>query len=294
MKFFRIEIAATLLALLVLSAVGVSAAQAIPDHVVSTNAFAPFELWKSAVLAGDSTRLASLYTSDPPTEITVGKNKLDGDADVAFWTGLKATKAKFEVLKDELPKPDLRVLAFKAEIESGPSSQPRIVYVNAALAWVHSSGQWLVAGGQRTEATLLQQPASKGKNIYPPDADAHAEIKESEAKAAKENKRVLLVFGANWCYDCHVLDLAFHRPDFADAVAGYEVVHVDIGDDGKKNGDIAQEFDVPLNKGIPAVAVLDGSGKLLVSQKNGEFENARAMTPQALLEFLNHWKPAAR
>ncbi|MGA9384940.1 MAG: thioredoxin family protein, partial [Candidatus Sulfotelmatobacter sp.] len=107
-------------------------------------------------------------------------------------------------------------------------------------------------------------------------------------------KRVLLVFGANWCYDCHVLDLAFQRPDFAAAMAGYEVVHVDIGPDGKKNADLAKQFQVPLDKGVPALAVADSAGKVLVSQKNGEFENARAMTPEALLEFLNKWKPEVR
>jgi hypothetical protein len=50
---------------------------------------------------------------------------------------------------------------------------------------------------------------------------------------------------------------------------------------------------VPLERGIPALAVLDSEGKLLVSQKNGEFENARSMTPDVLLEFLNKWKPRA-
>ena len=104
----------------------------------------------------------------------------------------------------------------------------------------------------------------------------------------------MLVFGANWCYDCHVLDLAFHRPDFALAMAGYEVVHVDIGPDGKKNAELAKEFQVPLDKGIPALAVLEGDGKLVVSQKNGEFEDARSLTPEALLEFLNKWKPETR
>jgi thiol:disulfide interchange protein len=121
--------------------------------------------------------------------------------------------------------------------------------------------------------------------------DARAEIKEAEEKAAKEHQRILLVFGANWCYDCHVLDLAFHRPDFVPVMAGYEVVHVDIGPDGKKNADLAKEFQVPLDKGIPALAVLEGDGKLVVSQKNGEFEDARSLTPEALLEFLNKWKP---
>jgi thiol:disulfide interchange protein len=106
---------------------------------------------------------------------------------------------------------------------------------------------------------------------------------------------VLLVFGANWCFDCHVLDLAFQRPDLAPVVAsGYEVVHVDLGPDEKKNADLVAQFEVPLDKGIPALAVAESDGKLVVSQKNGEFEDARSLTPEALLEFLNKWKPNNR
>lgn len=42
---------------------------------------------------------------------------------------------------------------------------------------------------------------------------------------------------------------------------------------------------------IPAIAVLDYSGKLLFSQKNGEFEKARSLDRETLLAFLNQWKP---
>jgi len=133
-------------------------------------------------------------------------------------------------------------------------------------------------------------PRPQVEDLYPANVDARAEIKEAEERAAKEHKRVLLVFGANWCGDCHVLDKAFHRPDFASAIAAYEVVHVDIGPDGKKNNDLAEQYQVPLKKGIPALAVLESDGKVVVSQKNGEFENARAMNPQAFLDFLNKWK----
>ena len=77
-------------------------------------------------------------------------------------------------------------------------------------------------------------------------------------------------------------------------MTGYEVVHVDLGDDEKKNGDLVKQFEVPLDKGIPALAVAESDGRLVVSQKNGEFEDARSLTPEALLEFLDKWKPAAR
>jgi hypothetical protein len=55
-----------------------------------------------------------------------------------------------------------------------------------------------------------------------------------------------------------------------------------------------KQYDIPLNKGIPALAVAESDGKLVVSQKGGEFENARALTPEALREFLTKWKPEAR
>jgi hypothetical protein len=89
-----------------------------------------------------------------------------------------------------------------------------------------------------------------------------------------------------------VLDLAFQQPELAPILAAnYEVVHVDLGPDEKKNADLVQQFDIPLNKGIPAMAVADSDGKLIVSQKNGEVEDARQLSPEFLAEFLNKWKP---
>jgi hypothetical protein len=217
------------------------------------------------------------------------------DADVEFWVGLKARSIDLDILQTTSPQPGVQVVRFQAEIRSGvPPEESETVYVNEGQAWQRQGSEWRLVVVQRTHAAHLKQPVNKDKNIYPADADARAEIKKAEQEAAKEHKRVLLVFGANWCYDCHVLDLAFHRPDFAAALAGYEVVHVDIGPDGKKNSDVAKQFQVPLDKGVPALAVADSAGKVLVSQKNGEFENARAMTPEVLIEFLNKWKPETR
>ena len=41
-----------------------------------------------------------------------------------------------------------------------------------------------------------------------------------------------------------------------------------------------EQYQVPMKKGIPAIAVLDSDGKLLYSQKGGEFEKARALAPE--------------
>jgi len=145
-----------------------------------------------------------------------------------------------------------------------------------------------------SSAVCFSQSVKQEKEIYNESADARAEIKEALHKARAEHKRVIVVFGANWCYDCHVLDAAFHRSDLAPILAAnYEVVHVDIGR-GEKNQDLMMKYEVPMKRGIPGLAVLDADGKLVYSQKNGEFEKARALTPEDFLAFLNKWKPGAQ
>jgi len=255
----------------------------------SDASFAPFEQWKAAVLAGDAAALKAMYSTDPPAHVTVGVVKRDAEADVNFWLGLKARNMKVEVVRNE-PRHGHISYIFRAEVQTGlPNEQT--VNITDDQSWQQLGDGWRLIAVERTDSPRLTQPANMKKDIYPADADAHAEIKEAEKKAAAGHKRLLLVFGANWCFDCHVLDLAFRRPDLAPVVANYEVVHIDLGPDEHKNADLVEQYQIPLNKGIPALAVAESDGKLVVSQKNGEFEDARGLTPDALLEFLNRWKP---
>jgi ketosteroid isomerase-like protein len=254
--------------------------------------FPPLDQWRAAVIAGDAAALKALYSTDPAAQVEANGVEGSGDADISFWLGLKARSMKIEIIR-MTEHPGTEGVIFKAEVETAlPSGE--IMNVTDAQGWRKQGEQWRMVGAERTDAPHLKQPSDMKKDLYPASVDVRTEIKEAEEKAATEHKRVLLVFGANWCFDCHVLDLAFHRPDFASAMAGYEVVHVDIGPDGKKNSDLAMQYDTPLNKGIPVLAVLESDGKVVVSQKNGEFEDARSLTPQALLEFLNKWEPQTR
>lgn len=141
--------------------------------------------------------------------------------------------------------------------------------------------------------TPLPRPTEK-RDLYPENVDAKAEISEALAVAKKTGKRVMLIFGGNWCYDCHVLDAAFRSPEIAPTLnANYVVVHVNIGE-YDKNLDLAEKYDVPLKKGVPAAAVLKSDGTIVVSQKNQEFEKARSMSTEDVLAFLNKWKPVRK
>jgi thioredoxin 1 len=135
----------------------------------------------------------------------------------------------------------------------------------------------------------LQPPAQPNMQLYPANANAQEEIKEATAAAGKQNKRILLVFGGNWCIDCHVLDNAFHQPRVAPLLNGnFIVVHVDVGK-YDKNLDVAKKYHIDLEKGVPSVAVLNSDGNFLNS--TSEFEKARLLTEDDVVQFLDKWKP---
>jgi thiol:disulfide interchange protein len=126
------------------------------------------------------------------------------------------------------------------------------------------------------------------KNLYSETANPTADIAAALARARREHKRVLLDFGGNWCGDCQLLDIYYHQSPNAELLAkNFILVHIDIGH-MDKNVDVAKKYNVPITKGVPALAVIDANGKLLYSEREKEFEHT---TPEAINAFLNRWKP---
>jgi len=137
----------------------------------------------------------------------------------------------------------------------------------------------------------LASARSQEHDIYPAPEQAKADLAAGLKTAAASHKRLILDFGGNWCGDCKVLDIYFHNPANRTILeSNYVLVHVNIGH-MDENQAIAEHYQVPLAKGVPALAVLDEHGKLLYSQKTGEFEAMRRMEPNAVTSFLIQWKP---
>lgn len=140
-----------------------------------------------------------------------------------------------------------------------------------------------------SRAQTLTTPFVK-KQIYSETANPSADIAAALKKARAEGKRVILDFGGDWCGDCQVLDIYFHqKPNAALLAKHFVLVPVYIGQ-MDRNLDVAKKYNVPVHKGVPALAVLDANGKLLYSQQTGQFGHMRNMSASAVTEFLNHWK----
>lgn len=133
-------------------------------------------------------------------------------------------------------------------------------------------------------------PSPVAKHIYSETADPKADIAAGLAQARREHKRVILDFGGDWCGDCQVLDIYFHQsPNSTLLDKEFVLVHVWIGH-MDTHLDVAAKYGVPINKGVPALAVLSSAGKVLYSQATGEFADMRSMDPASVTEFLKKWK----
>ena len=144
-------------------------------------------------------------------------------------------------------------------------------------------------------AALLTVAASTAsaatRDIYPDPSQARADLAAALKTAAAAHKRILLDFGGNWCGDCQVLDIYFHDPANRPILeANFVLVHINIGQ-MDANVALAEKYGIPLEKGVPALAVLSERGTLLYSQKGGEFEAMRRMESSAVTKFLVQWKP---
>ena len=144
-----------------------------------------------------------------------------------------------------------------------------------------AAGLMFIAGNAR--------PATR--DIYPDPGQAQADLSAALKTAATTHKRVLVDFGGNWCGDCIVLDMYFHNEANRPILdANYVLVHVNVGH-LDENVDIARRYAIPLEKGVPALAVLTEKGKLLYSQQNGQFEKMGRVESSAVTQFLVQWKP---
>jgi thiol-disulfide isomerase/thioredoxin len=138
------------------------------------------------------------------------------------------------------------------------------------------------------------RPADDAKPapIYDEQADARADVAAALVNAGKENRRVLIQWGANWCGWCHLLHDTFKANAEVRRKLQYEydVVLVDIGR-WDKNLELATQYGADFKAhGVPFLTILDAEGNVLANQETGSLEakidGESGHDPATVLEFL--------
>jgi protein disulfide-isomerase len=133
---------------------------------------------------------------------------------------------------------------------------------------------------------FLAMAASAADNPYNETADAKLEIKQALTQAVTAKTPVIVVFGANWCGDCQMLDTAMKSGASAQLLSrDFQIVKVNVGQ-FDKNLDVAKSYGVPLEKGIPAVVIISTNNVVLYATRDGELADARKMGDSGIYEFF--------
>jgi thioredoxin-related protein len=140
---------------------------------------------------------------------------------------------------------------------------------------------------------------SMGPDIYDTKADAAKLLSDAVAKAKDENKRVLALFGGNWCIWCQRL----HRLMATDAAIAkfvadnYVVVMVDVSGRDEAGKPVSRNEAVVAKYGVaafgyPALVVISNKGpdgNPLVTYNSGLLEEGDHHSPEKVMAFLKAW-----
>jgi thiol-disulfide isomerase/thioredoxin len=194
-----------------------------------------------------------------------------------------------------LPLAVSALLALPALAQPGPGVAPAPQEKPAATAPQGAPGPGIAADSTAAPASTapgLRAAAADAKPVvvekpYDEAADAKAVVAAAVAQAKKENKRVLVTLGANWCGWCRSLDRTFTKDEkVSGAIAkSYVPVKVDVGK-MTKNLDLAATWGADPKKGVPLLVVLDATGKAVKVQDTEPLEAGKGHDPAKVIAFL--------
>lgn len=108
--------------------------------------------------------------------------------------------------------------------------------------------------------------------------------------AEKENKKLIVLFGADWCPDCRALDRMLVTPEIKNLILKhYIILKIDVGR-FDQNLELDEILGHPIGKGIPAIVILQPKPfQILATTKGGEFSNASQMSEVQVLTYLKNF-----
>ncbi|MEP0391020.1 MAG: thioredoxin family protein [Erythrobacter sp.] len=126
--------------------------------------------------------------------------------------------------------------------------------------------------------------------LYDVSENAMADVDAALTRAAENNTRVLIAFGANWCHDSR----AFAGWTTSERIGGmisesYELVFVNVGmpqqGDGH-NQHVLQRFGIAEQEGTPLVLAATAEGEVLNADTAQSWRNAASREEDAIYNEL--------
>ncbi|HEY0426257.1 MAG TPA: thioredoxin family protein [Pyrinomonadaceae bacterium] len=149
------------------------------------------------------------------------------------------------------------------------------------------------AFGQTTKEKIdikITKPVEE-REVFDPKKDPNADLKAAVAKAQKENKRIILDIGGEWCGWCRHMDKFFTLNPALGKIReeNFIWVKVNMSEENENKEFLSKYPEIP---GYPHLFVLEKDGSLLQSQNTSELEQEKTYNLQKFTDFLTKWSPA--
>jgi thioredoxin-related protein len=175
--------------------------------------------------------------------------------------------------------------------------------------WLLTAAILASSGG----AAIAQEPAGKSQgekpvagvakraSIYDKAADAKVQVAKAVERARHDDKRILLMFGGDWCGWCHKLHDLFKKDAEIARTLSNEYVLVTVDLEAPNAAELLKTCKAALSQeklqkgvGYPFLAVLDAEGKVVTAQRTDPLEEGDHHDPKKVAEFLTKWQVPAR
>lgn len=149
---------------------------------------------------------------------------------------------------------------------------------------------FVLAAALPAAAQYDTKPAKQERVKFDPKRDPAKDLTAAIKKATKENKRIILDVGGEWCGWCKKLDQFFidEKPVAEALKKNFIVVKVNFSEDNKNEAFLGV---FPKITGYPHFFVLEKDGRFLHSQDTVLLEEGSGYNRNKMLEFLKKWSP---
>jgi thiol:disulfide interchange protein len=126
-------------------------------------------------------------------------------------------------------------------------------------------------------------------DIYDPARNPAEDLKQAIVFAQRENKRIMLELGGDWCIWCKWMDefYANHEDILQFRADHYVLVKINVSEENM-NEEFLSQF--PAAAGYPHIYILDSDGTFLHSQDTVKLEDGMdSYVPEVFMAFLQKW-----
>lgn len=155
-------------------------------------------------------------------------------------------------------------------------------------------GSFVVSAQSKTKVSNAKiKPVAFKREKFDPTRNAAVDLQTAITKAQKQNKRIILDVGGEWCGWCVHMDkfFAMHKDLTKLRDANYVWLKVNMSEENENKEFLAK---YPAAAGYPHLYVLEKDGALIQSQNTSELEEGETYNLKVFADFLRKYAPTKK